>query len=239
MKLKSECLPTPPWDGLRATAPGLWGVTSLFVLRPQPSGEKRRPGHGDSGGFAGHANLPDLVQQSHSPAGTPTEGLGRVSAHPQETDAGTEVGAGQEPQHLCSHWESLRPWFPQEGGFDKLPETCLVGVCGLPRWCNDKESTCHSGDAGSIPGSGRSPGEGSGSPFQYSCLENLHRQRSLAGYRPRGHKHLDMTEQLSTCNYLCVYSDGGSVRSRAVKSSQVAAEPIPVFTDEHTEAQRG
>ena len=34
MKLKSECLPTPPWDGLRATAPGLWAVMSLFVLRP-------------------------------------------------------------------------------------------------------------------------------------------------------------------------------------------------------------
>ena len=29
-----------------------------------------------------------------------------------------------------------------------------------------------SGDAGSIPGSGRSPGEGDGNPFKYSCLEN-------------------------------------------------------------------
>ena len=28
-------------------------------------------------------------------------------------------------------------------------------------------------DAGSIPGSGRSPGEGNGNPVQYSCLENL------------------------------------------------------------------
>ena len=30
----------------------------------------------------------------------------------------------------------------------------------------------NAGDAGSIPGSGRSPGEGNGNPFQYSCLEN-------------------------------------------------------------------
>uniref|UniRef100_A0A4W2DBK4 non-specific serine/threonine protein kinase n=1 Tax=Bos indicus x Bos taurus TaxID=30522 RepID=A0A4W2DBK4_BOBOX len=60
----------------------------------EPSGEKKRPGHSDSNGFAGHINLPDLVQQSHSPAGTPTEGLGRVSTHPQEMDAGTEYGLG-------------------------------------------------------------------------------------------------------------------------------------------------
>ena len=30
----------------------------------------------------------------------------------------------------------------------------------------------NAGDSGSIPGSGRSPGEGNGNPFQYSCLEN-------------------------------------------------------------------
>ena len=40
---------------------------------------------------------------------------------------------------------------------------------------NGKESACNAGDtgdAGSIPGSGRSPGEEHGNPFQYSCLEN-------------------------------------------------------------------
>ena len=35
-----------------------------------------------------------------------------------------------------------------------------------------KESSCNAGDQGSIPGSGRSPGEGNGNPLQYSCLEN-------------------------------------------------------------------
>ena len=35
-----------------------------------------------------------------------------------------------------------------------------------------KASACNAGDTGSIPGSGRSPGEGNGSPLQYSCLEN-------------------------------------------------------------------
>uniref|UniRef100_A0ABI7WS64 non-specific serine/threonine protein kinase n=1 Tax=Felis catus TaxID=9685 RepID=A0ABI7WS64_FELCA len=60
----------------------------------ETSGEKKRSGHSDSNGFAGHINLPDLVQQSHSPAGTPTEGLGRVSTHPQEMESGTEYGMG-------------------------------------------------------------------------------------------------------------------------------------------------
>ena len=36
----------------------------------------------------------------------------------------------------------------------------------------DKESACSAGDPGSIPGSGRSPGEGNGNPLQDSCLEN-------------------------------------------------------------------
>ena len=45
-----------------------------------------------------------------------------------------------------------------------------------------------------IPGLGRDPGEGNGNPLQYSCLENLHGQRSLAGYRPRGCEELDPTE---------------------------------------------
>ena len=46
-------------------------------------------------------------------------------------------------------------------------------VAGLPRWLSGKESACQAGDTGSIPGSGRSPGEGNGNPFQYSCLGNL------------------------------------------------------------------
>ena len=43
-------------------------------------------------------------------------------------------------------------------------------------------------DAGSIPGSGRSPRGGHGNPLQYSCLENPLRQMSLAGYSPWGHE---------------------------------------------------
>ena len=38
--------------------------------------------------------------------------------------------------------------------------------------CRYKESTCNAGDLGSIPGLGRSPGEGNGNPLRYSCPEN-------------------------------------------------------------------
>ena len=49
---------------------------------------------------------------------------------------------------------------------------------------------------------GRSPGGGHGNPFQYSCLENPHRQRNLAGYSPWDCTELDMTEQLSTTQHI-------------------------------------
>ena len=44
---------------------------------------------------------------------------------------------------------------------------------GFPCSSVSKESACSVGDLGLIPGLGRSPGEGNGSPLQYPCLENL------------------------------------------------------------------
>ena len=67
---------------------------------------------------------------------------------------------------------------------------------GFPGDSDGKEFTSNSGDLDSIPGLRRSPGRGHGNPLQYSCLENPHGQRKLVGYK--GHKELDMTEQLST-----------------------------------------
>ena len=43
---------------------------------------------------------------------------------------------------------------------------------GFPGGSDGKESACNAGDMGSIPGSGRSPGEGNSNPLQYSCLGN-------------------------------------------------------------------
>ena len=58
-------------------------------------------------------------------------------------------------------------------------------VPGFPGSSDVKESACNAGDPGSIPGSGRVPGEGNGNPLQYSCPEH--------GYSPWGHKESDTT----------------------------------------------
>ena len=48
----------------------------------------------------------------------------------------------------------------------------LLDTSGFPLDSAGKESACNAGDLGSIPGLGRSPREGNGSPLQYSGLEN-------------------------------------------------------------------
>ena len=91
-------------------------------------------------------------------------------------------------------------------------------VCGFPSGSDGKESAYNVGDPGSIPGLGRSPGGGHGNSLQYSCLENLHRQRSLVGCNSCGRKRQDKTERLThtrvslsrhnglrNCLYLCVF----------------------------------
>ena len=73
----------------------------------------------------------------------------------------------------------------------------LVAAKDFPGGSDSKASTYNVGDPGSIPGSGRSPGEGNGNPLRYSCLERKsHGQRSLVGYSPWGGKESDMTERL-------------------------------------------
>ena len=64
-----------------------------------------------------------------------------------------------------------------------------------------QETWVCAGDLSSIPGLGRSPGGGHGNSLQYSCLENPHGQRSLAGNSPWGHKELDMTDRVSTAKH--------------------------------------
>ena len=68
----------------------------------------------------------------------------------------------------------------------------------FPGGSEGKESTCNAGDSGSIPGLGRSAGEGNGNPFQYSCLENpMDRRVWWATYSSWDHKELDTNEELT------------------------------------------
>ena len=66
----------------------------------------------------------------------------------------------------------------------------------VPGGSDSKASACNAGDLGSIPGLGRSPGEGNGNPMQYSLPGKYHGWRSLVDCSPWGRKESDMTEQL-------------------------------------------
>ena len=50
--------------------------------------------------------------------------------------------------------------------------SCISQALDFPGDSDSKASVYNAGDPGSIPGSGRSPGEGNGTPLQYYCLEN-------------------------------------------------------------------
>ena len=80
-------------------------------------------------------------------------------------------------------------------GRDRLSTPVFLS---FPSDVRGKEFVCNVGDLVLIPGLKRFPGGGHGNPLQYSCLENPHGQRSLAGFSPWGCKESDTTERLST-----------------------------------------
>ena len=74
--------------------------------------------------------------------------------------------------------------------------TDMVGnTPGFPGGSDGKESARNAGDPGSIPGSGRTPGEGDGNPLQYSCLENSMDRGAWRATVYEGHKESDTTER--------------------------------------------
>ena len=87
---------------------------------------------------------------------TPSWGRPKLIAQMTEPGFGTVTLLWSTPAHFCS----------------LLYSSVLMWTRGFPCSSVGKESACNAGDLGSIPGSGRSPGEGNGNPLQYSCLEN-------------------------------------------------------------------
>ena len=78
----------------------------------------------------------------------------------------------------------------------------LFRSVGLPGGSDSEEPTCNAGDLSSVPGLGRSPGEGKVYLLQYSGLENPDGQRSLAGYSPWDCKESDINEHIHIPHYL-------------------------------------
>ena len=82
-------------------------------------------------------------------------------------------------------------WLPAEGfQFEPQSNSDLGNLVALVV----KNPPASARGVGSIPGSGRFPGVGSGNPLQYSWLEKFHGQSSLMGYNPWGCKELDTTK---------------------------------------------
>ena len=73
-------------------------------------------------------------------------------------------------------------------------------LSGFPCGSVSKETACNAGDLGSIPGSGRLPGEENGNPPQYSCLENPWTEEP-GGLQSLGLQELDTTEPLNHCHH--------------------------------------
>ena len=103
------------------------------------------------------------------------------------------VSAYMQQNRYChrGNWEM---WLSIQLGF---PEEVFPGAS------DGKESACHAGDPGLIPGLGRSPGGGHGSPLQYSGLENP-MDRGTWWATVHGLRELDVTERLNTAEYIWI-----------------------------------
>ena len=85
---------------------------------------------------------------------------------------------GLAQSDVFTHKKNTSRFLQKSRGFVRAQRSSLEWFVGDVRWrglpggSEVKASACNAGDLGSIPGSGRSPGEGNGNPLQYSCLEN-------------------------------------------------------------------
>ena len=113
------------------------------------------------------------------------EVFGGIFTFSRYKNMGREESASREIQKAVLHRTFKRLLSPQEfmvllwyiRDFIKVVWECWGILSSLLRFCfpggsEVKVSACNMGDLSSIPGLGRSPGEGNGNPLQYSCLEN-------------------------------------------------------------------
>ena len=95
-------------------------------------------------------------------------------------------------------------------GASALPKSYKLKLYGfilmdIPGGSDVKVSACNAGDPGSIPGSGRYPGEGNGNPLQYSCLENSMDRGAQWAIVHGVRKELNMTEQQTLSKVMKIY----------------------------------
>ena len=125
----------------------------------------------------------------------------RLNRHEFEEALG--VGDGRGSLACCSPWGgkelNMTEWLNRTVitftfNSSNINTKYLLHVLqrGFPHSSVGKVCACSEGDLGSIPGSGRSPGEGNGNPLQYSCLENPWTEEP-GGLQSTGSQELDTT----------------------------------------------
>ena len=106
----------------------------------------------------------------------------------------------RSPHSFLLHFLGVSSNDTKQRGFLCFP--CIKEPLPLPGGSDGKESACGVGDVGSIPGSGRSPREGNGYPFQYSCLENsMDRGAWWARVRGVTKSWTQLSENFNTTSY--------------------------------------
>ena len=100
--------------------------------------------------------------------------------------------------HPCCHCYCLCP--PEHPDFCFWNNNCFL-FWGFPGGSDSKESACNVGDWGSIPGSGRSPGEGNGNLLQYSCLENSMDREKSGGLQSMGLQRIEYNWAINTFTF--------------------------------------
>ena len=114
----------------------------------------------------------DLVEESNPTGSTAGERAWPWSSRFPEKDSTSEIslqhGSGRM-EHLWPKGRSRRHSIHDKSGYLWFVHSMEQG---FSNGSDGQESPCSAGDLGSIPRSGRSPGEGNGKPLQYSCLGN-------------------------------------------------------------------
>ena len=78
----------------------------------------------------------------------------------------------EDPRDKGAWWAAVYGVAQSRTQLKRLSSSSSSSSRGFPGGWDGKESACNAGATGLIPESGKSPGEGNGSPLQYSCLEN-------------------------------------------------------------------
>ena len=120
----------------------------------------------------------------------------KAACQPRQGSTGSAASLGGPASAQLSSPGHI--WIPADLDHICLAKVVLLLVLGASLQLRQQRICLQCRRPGSIPGLGRSPGEGHGNPLQYSCLENpMDRGPWWVDYSPQGHKEWDMTEQLT------------------------------------------